>query len=258
MDKECTKCKEVKSLDEFSKKAWWCKKCKNQYAREYRIKNSEMLKEKEKEKYRKRVEADPEWNKKEYLKRRDSDTYKKYRQKYYEENKENIAQRKREWNKKNADHVRERTKRYNQENKEHLDQKRKEYRIKNKEVIAEKRKIYRNGKLKNDPAYKLKNLVARLVRHALKRNDGSKAGESVLQYLPYTMDELKEHLEKQFQEGMTWDNHTTEGWHIDHIIPQSKLIYDSMDHPNFQKCWALENLQPLWAKENISKSNKIL
>ena len=54
------------------------------------------------------------------------------------------------------------------------------------------------------------------------------------------------------------DNHGIYGWHIDHIIPQSKLLYDSMDHPNFQKCWALENLQPLWAKDNISKSNKTL
>ena len=62
----------------------------------------------------------------------------------------------------------------------------------------------------------------------------------------------------KFTEGMTLDNHGIYGWHIDHIIPQSKLLYDSMDHPNFQKCWALENLQPLWAKDNLSKSNKIL
>jgi len=43
---------------------------------------------------------------------------------------------------------------------------------------------------------------------------------------------------------------------IDHIIPQSKLRYDSLDHPNFQKCWALENLRPICSIENIRKSNK--
>ena len=41
------------------------------------------------------------------------------------------------------------------------------------------------------------------------------------------------------------------------IYPQSKLLYDSMEHPNFLKCWALENLQPLEAKENISKGNRL-
>ena len=41
------------------------------------------------------------------------------------------------------------------------------------------------------------------------------------------------------------------------IYPQSKLPYDSMTHPNFLKCWALENLQPLEAKENISKGNRL-
>jgi 5-methylcytosine-specific restriction endonuclease McrA len=60
---------------------------------------------------------------------------------------------------------------------------------------------------------------------------------------------------------MTWDNYGRyekgkEKWQIDHIIPQSKLLYDSMDHSNFRKCWALENLRPLEVVENIRKSNK--
>ena len=96
------------------------------------------------------------------------------------------------------------------------------------------------------------------MHYIITREGGSKDGESILKYLPYTPKEMKEHLESLWLPGMTWDNHALDGWHIDHIIPQSKLLYDSMDHPNFQKCWALENLQPLWAKENISKSDKIL
>ena len=46
-------------------------------------------------------------------------------------------------------------------------------------------------------------------------------------------------------------------WQIDHIIPQSKLIYESLDDENFQKCWALENLKPLDTLENLKKGNKI-
>jgi len=77
-----------------------------------------------------------------------------------------------------------------------------------------------------------------------------------MKHLPYTQEQLKEHLENQFDSKMTWDNYGTY-WHIDHIYPQSLLPYDSLEHPNFQKCWALENLRPLEAKANIKKGNKV-
>jgi len=54
---------------------------------------------------------------------------------------------------------------------------------------------------------------------------------------------------------MTWGNRAE--WHIDHIYPHSKLPYDTMDHPNFQKAWALENLRPLCAEENRRKGDKV-
>ena len=71
---------------------------------------------------------------------------------------------------------------------------------------------------------------------------------------PYTSRVLREHLESQFTEDMNWDNHGTY-WHIDHIVPQAALSYDSIEHPNFLKCWALENLQPLPASENRTKNS---
>ena len=56
----------------------------------------------------------------------------------------------------------------------------------------------------------------------------------------------------------TWNDEdkSTWTWKIDHIIPQSKLPYSSMEEENFKICWALENLRPLSAKENLEKSNK--
>ena len=121
-----------------------------------------------------------------------------------------------------------------------------------------KRVLVRNQKRRQrqDPAFRFMESVRTHVWMILKRQGKSKNGESVLQYLPWTKEELEQHLVSQFTEGMTLDNYGE--WHIDHIIPQSKLLYDSMDHPNFQKCWALENLQPLWAIDNIRKSDKIL
>jgi hypothetical protein len=69
------------------------------------------------------------------------------------------------------------------------------------------------------------------------------------------LDQLVKHLEKQFKNGMTWENRGFNGWHIDHIIPISS--FDLTDIEQQKICFHYSNLQPLWAKENILKSNKI-
>jgi len=143
-------------------------------------------------------------------------------------------------------------KEYREDNKEHYKQYDKQYYQDNKEKKLEQQ---RNRKA-NDPVYALRCNISATIANALKRNDGSKQGESVMKYLPYTIPELEDHLESQFVEGMSWENRSE--WHIDHIYPHSLLPYDSMTHPNFQKAWALSNLQPLWASENQSKGNKVI
>jgi len=55
---------------------------------------------------------------------------------------------------------------------------------------------------------------------------------------------------------MTWANYGE--WHIDHKRPISSFNIVSVDCKEFGECWALENLQPLWADENLRKSNKQL
>ena len=73
----------------------------------------------------------------------------------------------------------------------------------------------------------------------------------------YTVAELKEHLEKQFESWMSWDNYGKYGWHIDHKIPVSAFNFEKPEDIDFKKCWALKNLQPLAARENIKKGNKL-
>jgi hypothetical protein len=65
-----------------------------------------------------------------------------------------------------------------------------------------------------------------------------------------------QHLEKQFTEGMTWDNYGQ--WHVDHIRPMSSFNFTSLDDPEFKECWDLSNLQPLWETENLSKGSRYL
>lgn len=100
---------------------------------------------------------------------------------------------------------------------------------------------------------KMQDLVGAHIRNALKRN---KQGQPCFQHLPYSVHELMEHLEKQFSPEMSWDNQGSY-WHLDHIVPQALLPYDSYDHPNFLKCWDLRNLQPLPASKNCAKGARL-
>lgn len=65
---------------------------------------------------------------------------------------------------------------------------------------------------------------------------------------------LKEHLESQFKPGMSWENYGD--WHVDHIRPCSS--FDLTKNEEQQKCFHYSNLQPLWAHENLKKSNFIV
>ena len=158
----------------------------------------------------------------------------------------------------------EKQKEYNQGRKEEISTYQQSYRQDNKEQIKITDKKYRQERRKNDPAYRLRSDMSRVIRLVLRQNNATKRGQSYLQYLEYTIDGLKSHLENNFESWMTWDNHgkydwktwddndpSTWTWQIDHIVPQSSLPYTSMEEENFKKCWALDNLRPLSAKQNL-------
>ena len=126
----------------------------------------------------------------------------------------------------------------------------------NKEIINYKNNEYQIKRRIIDGRFKLKHCISSLINQKLKNHLSSKNHQSTFSFLPYTIDELKQHLEKLFTKGMTWNNHTTHGWHIDHIKPDSLFNYKLVEDKEFQECWALENLQPMWADENIKKGNK--
>jgi len=100
---------------------------------------------------------------------------------------------------------------------------------------------------------KLNRTISHNIRESLYRKGGSKKGRHWEYLVGYTVDDLTRHLEKQFTEGMTWDNYGRGGWEIDHIIPVSKLNFSDANHEDFKRCWALDNLQPLWKVDNIRK-----
>lgn len=95
------------------------------------------------------------------------------------------------------------------------------------------------------------NLRCRLNK-AIKGN--FKSGSAV-EDLGCSIDEFKAYIESKFKLGMCWENWGRKGWHIDHIIPLS--AFDLTNYEQFKKACHYSNLQPLWAKENLSKSDKV-
>jgi hypothetical protein len=151
----------------------------------------------------------------------------------------------------------------------------KEYRKNNKDKIKEYNKKYdeehkgyrtiaQRNRRRNNLSVRLHSLISCSIYMSLKKSGGSKNGRTCLMYLDYTMNQLKSHLQSLFEPWMNWSNwgiynHETWNdddpltwtWQIDHIIPKSNFPYTSMEDDNFKKCWALSNLRPYSAKQNL-------
>ena len=160
----------------------------------------------------------------------------KTKKQYYVNNREKIL-------KKKAIHAKkpkeiERKKKYN-----------KIYRADNLEKIQKWNTAYIRKRNATDLNYKLKKVLSSRMNMALRHN--WKAA-STTKLLGASIPAIWNHLEKQFQPGMTRKNHRL--WHIDHIKPCK--LFDLSDPEQQKKCFHFTNLQPLWASDNISKGAK--
>ena len=229
MTKICSKCKEEKFLENFSKNKrsndghyLYCKQCckliyqsrfnlikekKRLYSKKYNIENKEKIKE------------------------------------YFIKNKEKIQFYQKEYRINNIEKVKE----YNIKNKEKQQSYNKEYSINNRERINNRR---RKRNL-NEPIYNLINNVRSRLKKYLKSTGISK-NKKTFEIVGCSPEFLKEHIEKQFAEGMSWDL-IGEHIHIDHIIPLSSAKTEE----EIYKLCHYTNLQPLWAKDNLRKSDKL-
>lgn len=217
--KKCKKCQEEKELTEFSNhsttKDRKSPKCKS-CVREYMLANKARINEKNK-----------------IWRENNKGKLNTYNKEYYKKNKKQLQEYQKEWRNKNKDHKKKWAKEHYKQNKEHYSK-------------------YRNEKYNSDPDFKLTCFVRSFcfkVTNAVKEDKELRS----LEYLGCSIAEFKAHIESQWQEGMTWENHSKDGWHIDHIKPLDWFIKNS-DDP-----WQANhytNLQPLWAEENLSKSNK--
>lgn len=146
-------------------------------------------------------------------------------------------------------------KKWAKDNRENLRGYHTKWREENKEHVNEYKRDYERKRRAEDPKYRLAARTRTAVYTCLKEANVAKY-RSTFDTLGYTIEELMGHLERLFTDGMTWNNYGK--WHVDHIIPMSSFVFESVEDNGFKECWKLRNLQPLWGEENLSKGSKIL
>lgn len=242
--KRCSTCSIVKPTSEFGPRkknkdgfSGQCRACIRDVAREYRKKNAVAIKTRAEE--------------------------------YYEENKEQIRKRRKLWYEKNRDRQIKKTRlRYSKLNKEKerkrridyyyqqkatgaAQERRRKYYLANKEAENANANVYQKSRRASDPLFSLRCGVRTALCNFISRRGYSKKS-STQEIIGCTWEFLKEHIESQFPEGMSWENRSQ--WHIDHRIPLAKAATE-------EELIALchySNLQPMWAEENLAKGDKVL
>ena len=192
--------------------------------------------------------------KKKYLKeyyQNNKEYQKEYQKKYRLENKEKISKEQKKYSLENKEKLKENKKEYYQNNKEKLKKQKKEYQKVNKEKIKEQRNIYQKERRKTDPLFKLKCSIGNLILLSIRNNNYTKKSKT-FEILGCSHENFKSHLERQFTNGMSWENQGK--WHLDHIYPVSL----AKDEQELIKLNHYTNFQPMWAIENIIKSNKVI
>jgi len=233
--KICKKCGHPKPIKDFHKSSrskdgynYKCKLCRKECSEVYYSKNKETISLKSKKYYEDNV-----------------DRYQKKHKEYYQNNRDKVLERTKLNQKNNRDILRSRE--WVKNNPDKVIENKNKLKIKTPNYHTE----YISNRKKNDSLFKLTmNIRRRLLLFFKSKN--IKKNNKTFEIIGCTPKFLKEYLEKQFANGMNWDNHGE--WHIDHKIPLSSA---NTEEEVYELCY-YTNLQPLWAEDNMKKGNKVL
>lgn len=164
---------------------------------------------------------------------------------------QNNPEKRKEYSKKRSE--REKQQRRDLHTRETILEYSKSYYRKNREKVIKRTSLYAKERYQKDASFKTLSLLRSRILHALKNYKGVRKASKTIQLVGCSIEELKLHLETQFTEGMSWENQGE--WHIDHIKPCSS--FDLTKEEEQKICFHYTNLQPLWAKDNHSKGNKL-
>lgn len=243
--KVCTKCGSAAPLSFFYRHrrtrdghTEQCKQCIKEQQRQYRQANALVIAKRDSERKKRSRQNDPE----------------KFRE------------RSRAWNSANPEKLKAKTARWMEANAERKRATNKAWKIRNADKAREQNKAWWSAnkdkareyarKRRLTPQGKINASVRSGIYGRLSRATGRKGKAKTFELLGYTVEALVIHLERQFLNGMNWDNYGQ--WHVDHIVPLSSFSYETFQEPDFRAAWALTNLRPMWGGENIAKGAKRL
>lgn len=206
---------------------------------------------------------------------------KEYRKQYYQKNKDKALKQAKQWRKNNPEYLKNYMKQWRKDNpeydKQHSKQWRKdnprktkqyyliykekypeysqEYYKNHKSKIRTKQREYAQYKRKTNLKYSLNHKIKRAICIALKGNKNGKHWENLV---GYTLNDLIKRLNKTMPKSYCWQDYLNGDLEIDHIIPISAFNFNKPEDYDFQRCWTLENLRLLPARENLIKHNKLI
>jgi len=240
--KTCSKCGVEKPVNEFQERPDTkdglrseCKACISARNKARYYANAEQVKAKQRE-----------WN------ARNKDKKREAGRKWALENPDKVKASHKKWAANNPDKARAKIRRWAKNNPDKVREKSKRWREANPEKAKE---VSRRGsrKIWDSPMGRLNGIISSAIRRTLK---GAKSRRHWEELVGYSVDELRAHIEKQFDANMDWENQGSY-WEIDHIIPIYAFNFQSTEHADFKRAWALKNLRPLARPENRRKSAKL-
>lgn len=165
----------------------------------------------------------------------------------YNKNKERVSTTNHKSYLKNRDRHLEKSKLWSTTNKSKSNQIKKNYKLRNLDKVRESARLYQKL-CRQDSGKRLSKNLSKSIWECLKSKKAKRSWKSLVNF---TLDDLINHLQNKFKDGMTWENYG-KYWHVDHITPLSWFNLEQ----EFDKAWDLNNLQPLEASLNLSKNNK--
>lgn len=278
MKKRCTGCQRNLPLTDFRKNrsfpdghAYRCRACSAAAEKAYRSRNRVKIGDHQK-KYREANKA------------RNAEKSRAYQKAYYEANKSRISTARKAYYAANKSRISDRTRERLKDPEVRARNKQRRQRwfktARGRELYYAALKRYRNSpkgkaatkrvtqsekhkvrirvwsrQYRQQPARHLHHNTTVAVGRHLRHRGSAKEGRALEELLGYSIAELMRHLEALFLPGMSWDNYGR--WHVDHKRPMASFEFKSADDPGFHACWALNNLQPLWACDNQRKNAKV-
>jgi len=256
MSKKCKKCAKKKEEIEFYAAKGnsdglrgSCKHCMNAASEIYAFDNKKKL-SLYKAKYQ--LENSEEVNKYQENYRAENREQLNAKQKiYYAKNTENVAAYKEIYYEENRDRIKAINAKYYEANKEKLNAQQAKYNAKNKVRLNFCAAKSKKEKIRTDPIFAMSCRVSHLMRQSLK-SKGHTKNSRTSKILGCSAFEFYIHIERQFTKGMNWENRSE--WHLDHIIP----ISSAETEEEILRLNNYLNLRPMWAKENLKKSNSLI